>query len=193
MTFTTHLIRDYIEIQTSHPYLARSKDTKELCEEFIDHDHDDDIYVKILFPTFKGDQRILNIQKKFLIAEHFVPNIDKSEFRQVLQLDGNKLNFDPDNLYWCTTNEMITRKVQKREYVDELPPDSIKINSVNNHTFSKYYYSPSTKTVYSITKSNRIQKIPQTKRGRGYIITIQDILGISRSITINRLLKTLGL
>ena len=193
MSFITHSKRDYIEIQTTHPYLIRSTISNDLCEEFIDHNHNDDIYVKIPFPVFHGEPRILNTQKKLLVAEHFVPNDDKSEFRQVLQLDNNKLNFDPDNLYWCTSQEMLSRKVQRREYVDTLPDDSIKIDSFNGHSFSKYYYSPSTKTVYSITKSNRIQKIPRTKRGQGYIITIQDILGISRSITINRLLKTLGL
>ena len=191
--FEDHKTRPLIEIQTTHPYMVRSTITGEICEEFIDKDHDNDIYIKIP-TTIKDDyERVLNVQKKYIIAEHFVPNIDRTKFRIVVQCDGNKLNFNPDNLTWATPDEIIARKVQRREYIDALPEDSIKIKSVGEFTFNHYYYSPSNRSAYLITRSGRIQKVSSSKRGNSVIMTFQDILGISRGITLTRLIKSLNL
>ena len=191
--FEDHKTRPLIEIQTTHPYMVRSIITGEICEEFVDKDHDNDIYIKIPSNIKDDDERILNIQKKYIIAEHFVPNQDKTKFRLVVQCDGNKLNFDPENLSWATPDEIKSRKVQRREYVDELPEDSIKIKSVGDYTFNHYYYSPSLRSAFLTTRSGRFQKVSSSKRGNSIIMTMQDIHGISRGITLTRLIKSLNL
>ena len=111
----------------------------------------------------------------------------------MVQCDGNKLNFDPENLSWATPDEIKSRKVQRREYVDELPEDSIKIKSVGDYTFNHYYYSPSLRSAFLTTRSGRFQKVSSSKRGNSIIMTMQDIHGISRGITLTRLIKSLNL
>ena len=191
--FVDHEKRPMIQIQETHPYLIKSTITGEICDEFINKDHDNDIYVQIPTTMITDQQRILNVQKKLLIAEHFVPNSDKTKFRIVVQCDGNKLNFNPENLTWATPDEIKARKVQRREYVDSLPNDAIKITSVGEYSFNHYQYSPSLRSAYLTTRSGRIQKVSQQKRGNSIIMTFQDIFGISRGITLNKLLQHLNL
>ena len=185
--FEQHKTRSEIELQTSHPYLFRSTQDQTICEEYIDNNQDDEIVVKIPF-THKGSTRYLGILKKQLIAEHFIPNSDPETFRFVLYHDSNKLNLSPSNLYWVSSAKVPQRKVQRREYIDSLPPDAIQVEEFNNYKFDHYHYSPSLRSAFLTTRSGRIQKVSVTKRGNIHLMTFQDTDNISRSISLNRMI-----
>lgn len=58
------------------------------------------------YPTvqlFKGDGKHATAMIHRLVAEAFIPN--PQNFPEVNHADGNKLNFQPENLDWCTRQE----------------------------------------------------------------------------------------
>ena len=186
--FIKHSKRNNIEISTSFPYLIRSaSDPYEICEEQV---KDGDVYVKVPIRIVKGDVRLHDIEKKILIAEHFIPNNDPDLYRCVGHHDNNKLNLEPSNLYWCTIDKMISRKIQTRQYTDSLPTDSTPLRSFNGHDFGDhYFYSPSTQKIYYETKRRGYCIASMTRRNNSNILSLQDVNGITRGVTLSKIIN----
>ena len=186
--FNKHNIRNNLEISNSYPYLIRSAtDDKNICEEYM---KDGDIYIKIPIRTPKGDIRLLDIEKKILIAEHFIPNPDQHNYRCVNHHDNNKLNLEPSNLYWCTTESVCARKIQSRNYVDTLPSDCKPLRSFNGHNFGDhYYFSPSAKQMYYETKRKGYCIASTTKRNNSHVLSLQDVNGVTRGVTLSKIIN----
>ena len=190
MTFVTHNKMPTIEIQTSQPFIIRGSFNHEICEEYTNPD-DGNIYVKIPVHLNNSD-RILEVQKARLIADQFIENTDPLKFNQILFEDRNKLNLNPENLYWCDTNQVINRKYNKRRYVQELPADAKQIRNVSQYFFDHYYYSPSKKELYLITRNDRIQIVSTKTRAATISFGLQDTSGRTRNFTMASFLKNMN-
>ena len=190
MTFQQHKYYNNIDIFPQSPFIIRSRIDLEICEEYKSLD-DENIYVKIPIQLNKVIKTI-DIQKAILIAQHFIQNPDPTRFTHILFEDGNKLNLNPDNLYWCDTNALISRKYNKRQTVQELPPDAVEVKNVNGYEFDHYYYSPSSKIIYLITKNNKIQIVSTKRRAATVSFGIQDISGRTRSFTLASFIRNLN-
>ena len=189
MTFIPHCKIATIEIQTTQPYIIKSIGD-EICEEYTNPD-DGNIYVKIPIQLNKNT-KIIEIQKARLIAEQFIENTDPQKYNQILFEDRNKLNLNPENLYWCDTDQLINRKYNKRRYVQSLPDDAKKIRNVSQYIFDHYYYSPSTKELYLITRNKRIQIVSTKTRAATTSFGLQDIHGRTRNFTMASFLKNMN-
>ena len=195
ITYVEHKTRP-IEILNGYPYTIKCQN--EICEEYQDPNNDNHIFVRIPmnFKIGKEDkERILCVAKRKLIAEHYVHNPNTLKYTEVMFSDNNKLNFDPNNLFWCTYEESrtISRKFRARVFIESLPEDSIPITNVNTFSFDKYYYHPSTNNVIMKTRTKRYQIVHPTKHGNTIQITMQDINKVSRSFSLNTILKALKL
>lgn len=178
-----------VDILESQPYIIRSNIDGNICEEYTSDDGN--IYVKIPI-GLKNDVRTFDVQKAILIALQFIDNPEPNKYNHVLFEDNNKLNLKPDNLYWCSTDQLISRKYNKRQFVHKLPDDSVKIKYVNNYFFDHYYYSPSTKNLYLITKNDRIQIVSTKRRAATISFGLQDIGGRTRNFTMASFIKNMN-
>ena len=195
-----------IEILNGYPYTFRCDRRSEaqgavhyeICEEYQDENNDNHIFVRIPmnFRIGKEDkERILCVAKRLLIAEHYIHNPDPAKYHDVMFSDNNKLNFDPKNLFWCTYEQQrtISRKFRARVFIESLPEDVVPITNVNNYSFDKYFYHPSSNQVITRTRHKNYQIVHPAKHGNTLQVTMQDTSKVSRSFSLNTVLKALNL
>ena len=123
---------DY-EILSQYPFTIRKKRNHYVISEWKDYKG----YIKI-----KLNQK--HYFKHVIIAKQFIPNDDPEHKTQVDHKNRNKADYHLDNLRWVSQSENQKNKESYKgvnyEYVDEIPDESIVVDTYGAHKFENYYY-----------------------------------------------------
>lgn len=123
---------DY-EILSQYPFTIRKKRNHYVISEWKDYKG----YIKI-----KLNQK--HYFKHVIIAKQFIPNDDPELKSQVDHKNRNKADYHLDNLRWVSQSENQKNKESYKgvnyEYVDEIPDESIVVDTYGAHKFENYYY-----------------------------------------------------
>ena len=130
--------------------------------------------------------------KHRLIAEQFIPNPDN--LPQIDHINHNRIDNRIENLRFVdnitNNNNKEHYRGNKIEYIDELPPDSIKIEFYKGIEFENYYYSRETQKCY-FDNGVKIRVLKYYYSGYGIkYITAADISKKSRKICIDAWLRS---
>ena len=142
-------LNDYpnYEIATSYPFIVRNKTTKHVLKETVYNYNGDDGYPRIKI----GDKVI---RKHLLIARQFIPNDDPEHLTEVDHINHNRTDYHIENLRWVSHSDNQKNRCKSTtgnityNYIDEIPSDSITVDTYNNHEFEFYYYSESSDEFY---------------------------------------------
>lgn len=129
---------DY-EINTEYPYPIRKKENGMIVKEHIEGDG---YYQLHLNRT--------PYMKHRLVANQWIPNPDNLPC--IDHKNKDRTDNHIENLRWVTVQEntrnMSGGKFYRYEFIDELPEDSIEVNTYSHHSLEDYYFSPSLNQFY---------------------------------------------
>jgi hypothetical protein len=138
--------------------------------------------------TFIVDIPRLFKTKASIVAYQFVPNPDGHPTFKFK--NRNTCDYRIDNLEWVPKAK--PRAPNKAEYLNELPPNAIKIESFGKHEFNDYYFDPDSKQVIQINSGKSRAKIkiikPSVSNGRE-IIVIKDSSDKRRTVGYKELIE----
>ena len=166
-------------------------------------------YVQV---SLSGSNKLLHriIAKHFLFYAYKLYTDKDADFNKLVvdHKDHNRQNNDYSNLRICTQSEnnlnRDTKEYDERQYVDDLPYDSVLIRSVKvddntEYTFNigKYYYSPSTEEIYSkqITKKEvKYQVLKQNTCNDSTLrVNLKPINTINKQVDVRKLVDQLNI
>ena len=167
------------EICDRYPYEIRKKSTGKVVKE-----HD----------TGNGYKRLnLNQHKLFkhrIVALTFIPN------PQALQVVDHKNHDRSDNhinnLRW-TTQKQNTNNRSDQTFVDEIPDDSIVVESYGNWKFDFLYFSDERDEFYYFNGLNYTVRPMVMNKCGAYQILATDVDGKRRTIHLNKFKRDFGL
>ena len=173
---------DYL-ISKTYPYNIKKKSTGKIIKECVRSKSTGYLCCKL------GD-KLYN--KHRLIAEQWIPNPDN--LPQVDHKNGIRTDNRIENLRFVSHSDNQRNKLDykgiKSEYIDELPPDSIKIELYKGIEFENYYYSKETQKCY-YDNGVKIRVLKYHLSGSGYkFINVHDLTSKRRNIYIDAWLRS---
>ena len=175
---------DDYEINTKYPYQIRKKSTGKILCECVNSSG----YVHLAIKTKK-------VKKHRLIAIQWIENDYPETKIQIDHIDRDKLNNHISNLRWITPSDNCrNRNYNSRsteEFVDELPNDSMLIESYNNHSFDKYFYDHQNDRILMFTRYEKIKICKPYTMGNRLVMQFYDISGKQRIFGFEKLMKYL--
>ena len=121
-----------------------------------------------------GNQQTFQIHR--LVMLHFGPPQPEDK-REVDHIDRDKSNNRIENLRWVNSSENAKNrgkyKLQKNEYIDELPDTAVEVVEYNGFEFDKYYFDYDSKRVIMRTCNGKL-KFVNVKNGQ---VNLCDIDG----------------
>ena len=140
----------------------------------------------------------ITVLKHRLIALQFIQNDEPDTKIQVDHINRIKNDNRLENLRWVTPSENCqnshkpkTRNRQPYEYLDELPPDSERIEEYNDYEFNRYFYEIWDERILMETKSGRIKVVKPYHDGKVMCIILFDTNDKHRRFSYNKLIDYL--
>ena len=179
---TLKVDNDY-EICVTYPYNIRKKWNQRIIKEWEENTG----YIRCCLNSKKHS-------KHRLIAEQWIENDDPENKTDIDHINHNRSDNHISNLRWCLKSENQRNQSSYNgvvvEYLDELPPESIKIELYKGIEFEGYYYSKETKKCY-YDNGVKIRTLPYQTSAYGMrFIHAQDINHVRRCIYIDSWLKS---
>ena len=135
-----------------------------------------------------------NYPKHRIIAEQFIPNDDPEHLTDIDHINHIRDDNHISNLRWCSKSQNVRNKAAYNgravEYLDELPPESIKIELYKGIEFENYFYSKQTQKCY-YDNGVKIRTLPYhfAPSGMRYVRAL-DIENKTRCIYIDAWLRS---
>ena len=169
---------DY-EICTSYPHQIRKASNKRIVTEGLRN-------TGYVYVYLNGRQ----FYKHILIAKQFIENPDPDEYTVVDHINRNRTDNRIENLRW-TSQRRNTNNRSDQQFVEEIPEESIQVNSYSKWTFENLYFHDNVFYVYNGI-SYAVKPRFQNKAGYWYV-KLSDITGVFRAISYIKFKKEYGL
>ena len=153
------------EISTTFPFIIRNTRTGKIVSQSLNNDG----YLQV---SINGTTRLLHR----LIAQQFINN--DIEGMDINHINKNRIDNRIENLEITTHAENLEdrRRFEKQqsEYVNEINNENIiQLQTYNNHTFDKYFFDRSNRTLYlHQPRNNRYKVVNPTLNGRYLIVAL---------------------
>ena len=134
---------DKYEILNDYPFTIRRKNDSYKIHEWTGMNG----YIKV---WLNGR----NYFKHLLIANQFIKNDNPEHLTEVDHINHNRTDYHIENLRWVSHSDNQKNRCKSTtgnityNYIDEIPSDSITVDTYNNHEFEFYYYSESSDEFY---------------------------------------------
>ena len=133
-------------------------------------------YIKV---GFQKDGRTQNFKIHRLVMLHFGPPQPEDK-REVDHIDRDKSNNRIENLRWVNSSENAKNrgkyKLQKNDYLDELPDTAVELEHYNGFEFDRYWFDYDSERLIMRTRNGKL-KFVNVNRDRFHL---RDIDGIDR-------------